>query len=500
MSNIALLLETRAAETPERKALAWCEGSDAKHWTYADLQVRVEGIAAGFRKHGLQPGDRALIFVPMSPELYVLLLGLWRAGGTAVFLDPWSTPRQMAAVCNSMNPQWFAGPPASALFLCRHRALRRIPHRIRIGKTPLFRSTPFHAFASDVPGPVEARTADDPALVTFTSGTTGVPKGANRTHGFLRAQNTALEHNLPVAESSVDLSHFPIFVLNSLASGRTAVIPPMDFRKPSAIDPTRMQTVIRDLDVHNLTGSPAFFDTLCALGDPLPAVKTAHTGGGPVGPRTLTAMRRAFPKAEISILYGSTEAEPISRIDAETFLNETTEPTRRGLGRCVGAPVGEIKLRLEADGEILVSGEHVCREYLGNPEANRLHKLREDDGTVWHRTGDIGRLDEQNRIWLLGRKGQFLQTASGQTLHTDAIAAAVETLPGVRRAACIVAQNLLWVGWEGEKSAKAEIQTLFAEHGWPLGPSRRLRQLPTDPRHNTKIDRVRLTRALGAPP
>ncbi|MDA3874362.1 MAG: AMP-binding protein, partial [Kiritimatiellae bacterium] len=362
MSNIALLLETRAAEYPERKALVWTERARARHWTYAELQQRVEGIAAGFRSHGLTPGDRALIFVPMSPELYVLLLGLWRAGGTAVFLDPWSTPRQMAEVCKTMQPRWFAGPPAAALFLCRHRALRRIPHRIRTGKLPLFRAHALHRFASPDACPVEPRSPDDPALVTFTSGTTGSPKGANRTHGFLVAQHTALEHNLRADDGSGDLSHFPIFVLNSLASGRTSVIPPMDFRKPSSIDPQRMQKIIREQDVHNLTGSPAFFDALCAGGGALPSVHTAHTGGGPVGPRTLTAMRRTFPKAEIHIVYGSTEAEPISCLDAETFLTQTTDPTRRGLGRCVGGPVPEITLRLEADGEILVSGDHVCRE------------------------------------------------------------------------------------------------------------------------------------------
>lgn len=500
MSNIARLLEARAAENPDRKALVWIDSSRCKHWTYAELQRRVEGVAAGFRTQGLTPGDRALIFVPMSPELYLLLLGLWRAGGTAVFLDPWSTPKQMAEVCASMAPGWFAGPPTAALFLCRHRVLRRIPRRIRTGKPPLFRSFPLHRFAVSEASPVESRSADDPALITFTSGTTGSPKGANRTHGFLRAQHRALEHNLPAADGSVDLSHFPIFVLNSLASGRTAVIPPMDFRKPSAVHPVRMQKVMRDLQVNNLTGSPAFFDALCASGEPLPRVQTAHTGGGPVGTRSLNAMRRAFPMADIRIIYGSTEAEPISCIDAETFLRETTEPTRRGQGRCVGRPVPDIRLRLETDGEILVSGDHVCREYLGNPEANRLHKLREADGTVWHRTGDIGRLDEQNRIWLLGRKGQSLQTETGHRLHADAVAAAVETLPGVHRAACIAAQKRLWIGWEGEKPARADIQKLFADQGWPLGPVRCLRTLPTDPRHNTKIDRVRLARALGAPP
>ncbi len=494
LRNIAQLLETRAAIHPDRKALVWSGRKGFKHWTYADLQTRVEGIAAGFRKHGLRAGDRALVFVPMSPELYLLLLGLWRAGGAAVFLDPWSTPRQMAGVCESMRPQWFAAPPAAAVFLCRHRVLRRIPHRIRIGKTPMFRAIPLREFPCPEPFPMETRSLDDPALVTFTSGTTGVPKGANRTHGFLQAQHIALENNLPVAEGSVDLSHFPIFVLNSLASGRTAVIPPMDFRKPSAIDPIRMQNVIRELEVNNLTGSPSFFDALCKDAAPLPLVQCAHTGGGPVGPRTLTAMRRAFPEAEIVIIYGSTEAEPISRLDADTFLRETTEPTRRGQGRCVGKPVPEVHLRLEADGELLVSGNHVCREYLGNPEANRVHKLRDPDGTVWHRTGDVGRLDPQNRIWLLGRKGQSLKTDSGHILHADAIAAAVETLPGIQRAACLPAQTLLWVAWEGEKSAKAEIQALFAEQGWPLGPLRHMRKLPTDPRHNTKIDRERLRR------
>ena len=128
--------------------------------------------------------------------------------------------------------------------------------------------------------PVDEQT---PALVTFTSGSTGEPKAAVRTHGFLLAQHAVLEESLSLAPGEVDLTTLPIFVLANLASGVTSVIPDADLRYPGRIEPGPVFEQLRQLDrtTHRLVGrtriaaSPALLARLAAH-----TRETPHAAGG----------------------------------------------------------------------------------------------------------------------------------------------------------------------------------------------------------------------------
>ena len=123
--------------------------------------------------------------------------------------------------------------------------------------------------------------------------------------------------------------------------------------------------------------------------------------------------KQAAPQSEILVLYGSTEAEPIAHIEAAEMPEE-----RSNAGVCVGKVCEELDYRLlkihrgdvhivnddwsswavpnGMPGELIVSGSHVCRNYYNNPEATRKTKIKESNGTVWHRTGDVGFIDEKD--------------------------------------------------------------------------------------------------------
>ena len=103
---------------------------------------------------------------------------------------------------------------------------------------------------------------DEPALVTFTSGSTGVPKAAVRTHGFLMAQHRALEKALEFAEGETDLITLPVFVLANLASGLTSVLADTDLRAPGKADAAAIREQCRRHGVTRCAASPAFFEAL----------------------------------------------------------------------------------------------------------------------------------------------------------------------------------------------------------------------------------------------
>ena len=127
---------------------------------------------------------------------------------------------------------------------------------------------------------------------------------------------------------------------------------------------------------------------------------TLFTGGGPVFPDLVTRIRKATSAMRVVSVYGSTEAEPIAHSDAA----EVSGADWRGMIRrgTVGGNPGRGGTRAIVDDEILVAGEHVVGGYL-DPARDASTKIRDAHGTIWHRTGDAGRFDEQGRVWLRGR-------------------------------------------------------------------------------------------------
>src|SRR5262249_16375838 len=180
-----------------------------------------------------------LVFAPMSADLYVALLALFRLGAAALFLDPSAGKAHLEQCCARWPPDAMLAVPKAHLLRFVSPPLRKIPLKIAVsGWVPATRRW---LDVQTAPRDRDAREAsirpDDPALVTFTSGSTGVPKAAVRTHAFLLAQHQVLAKRIELEAGEVDLATLPIFVLANLASGVTTVIPDVDLRRPGEIDP-----------------------------------------------------------------------------------------------------------------------------------------------------------------------------------------------------------------------------------------------------------------------
>ena len=482
-------------------------------------------ILSGNLKHaGLKSGDRAIIMIPMSIDLYITLLAIVKTGAIAVFVDPWIPAKRMAKFANFAEPSAFIGIGKSHWLRFMEPDLRKIDVTVTNGRrfagfpakyrlADLKKGTPDWSLASVGP--------QDPALITFTSGSSGEPKGANRTHQFLASQHHALNHEFPYRESEVDMPMFPIFALNNLVSGITSVVPDMDFKKVSDVDGAVIATQMQKHAVTTCTASPPFIDRLCdhveSNSSPL-ALRRVLTGGAPVSNQQLERWQQVFPKTEIVVAYGSTEAEPVGHIEATERLSlDPNEP-----GYCTGkiselveARViricktvddlnGESLARLTLGpneiGELVVSGQHVCRDYYRNPQATAENKLRDEQGKVWHRMGDTGRLDSQNRFWLAGRLHstivrdsvhlhpqlieQMLYLSVNDLVKVAAVGVADESLG---QACWIVAQ----VGQSKKQNPETitQIQAQMSQHGFPCDNVELVANpLPVDPRHNSKID------------
>jgi acyl-CoA synthetase (AMP-forming)/AMP-acid ligase II len=510
-ANVAALLADAAARAPNRIALATRETSV----TFAELWRRVNATAAGLERTGVRPGDRMLCFVPMSLDLYVALLALLKMGAVAVFVDPWIGLRQMAAFAAAAEPRGFIGVAQSHWLRLFEPVLRALPVTVttgrRIGPWPARWTLRELEVAGSVTE-IHPVTADTAALITFTSGSSGTPKGANRTHGFLAAQHVALQAEFTYRDDDVDLTMFPVFALNNLARGITSVIPAMDFRHVAAVDAGVVAAQMRQWHVTTCTASPPLVDRLAAHRPPL---RRLLTGGAPITDDQLKHWQQAWPDTEIVVVYGSTEAEPVAHISAAERLAARNSFHTVVPGFCMGRPVTPARviplarglvtwsaneLPAGAIGELIVTGAHVCQDYFRNPQAVAENKILAPDGAVWHRMGDTGYFDEQGRFWLTGRlhstiwragepvQAQLLEQAAGVT----GIAAVGVTDPQLGERVVLV-----MTGAADQESIRQHV----AEAGLAVDEIVVSgRALPLDPRHNAKVDYGKLKQWLEHKP
>lgn len=523
-ANVVSLLREAASRNPQREAISvGLPDARFERITFQQLWHRVDQVGCGLSKLGLSSEDRAVIMVPMSIDLYVVLLAVLKIGAAAVFVDPWIGRRQIAEFTAFAEPTAFVGINKSHLLRLMDRRLRQIPiavttERAFLGVPARFRlSDLLDTSGNDAIADVDA---EQSALITFTTGSSGSPKGANRTHSYLLAQHAALQREFPYTDADVDLTMFPVFALNNLAKGITTVVPNIDFRKVAKADGQQLLRQIEQESVTTITASPPLIDRLqsaVSSRDSPKQLRRILVGGAPVSDAQLQSWQTAFPQVELVVVYGSTEAEPVAHIEASQRLatKSTVHPVTPGF--CTGVPTALLETKLISIidepiqlgsagwqewevplgdiGELVVLGDHVGKEYFRNAEATTANKIRDDQGQIWHRMGDTGYFDSDGHFWLTGRVHSTI-TRGGILIHPQLIEQAVAGA-GVRRVAAIglkdqsLGERLVLVVETDDcsllfaKELAQRLQTPGVEFDEIVLTSE---PLPVDPRHNSKID------------
>lgn len=517
--NIASILREKAEAYPDEAAIIdFANGSD-RVTSFAELELYVRRAAESLEEHDIGVDDTVLILQPMAMELYAALLAVFRVGAVAMFLDPSAARGHLAACCRRSPPHAFIGSSRAQWLRLLQPALREIPHLFSTAPSLLPAKMLFESEPS--PREVAHRYVNDPALITFTSGSTAEPKAAVRTHGFLLAQHHVLERNIHLDSGQIDLTTLPVFGLANLASSLTTLIPNADLRRPGFIDPKPVARQIQRWTPSRTAASPAFLDRLLDGAEPaLSGFHEIYTGGAPVFPSLLRRLSEEASEAEIVAVYGSTEAEPIAHVGWTEISQDDLRDMRCGKGLLAGRAVAEIDLRILPDragepigpfsqasfesetlgadepGEIVVTGDHVLRGYLEG-HGDEETKFRVEDA-VWHRTGDAGYLDTTGRLWLLGRCGAKIVDAEG-TLYPFAVECAAMQFEFVRRCALVPLSGQRILVIELRKAASpSSIDHLRHSLAWAkLGSLRIIKRIPVDRRHNAKIDYPALTKKLG---
>ena len=531
--NIASHLPAMAKSQPKSVALILPDGGTM---TFAELDARSDAYAHGLERAGIRRGVRTVLMVPPDREFFPLVFALFKVGAVLVLIDPGIGRGSLLKCLDEVEPEAFVGVPKAHLarLLFRH-PFRHVHTLVTVGRRWFWGGHTLQSLreAGGVPTRPYAMThpsPEDTAAILFTSGSTGIPKGAVYTHGIFDAQVRSIRDTYSIRPGEIDLPTFPLFALFDPALGMTAVIPDMDFRAPAKADPAMLVRLVQTHAVTSMFGSPALLDALGRHGEKtgatLPTVRRVLSAGAPVRTDVLERLTKMLPKeAEIFTPFGATESLPVASIGSKEALGDTAAGTAEGKGVCVGRPVDGATVRIirvtdEAipswsdsllsppgeTGEITVRGPMVTREYYARPEQTRLSKI-DDGGRVVHRMGDVGWIDERGRLWMCGRKGQRVVTAKA-TLFTVPIEEVFNTHPDVLRSALVGVgergRQIPVLVVEREKAStmsddalRAELLAKGSERAVTVDVGKVLfyeGSFPVDVRHNAKIERESLAR------
>lgn len=537
--NIAAHLPRMAAAHPDHLAVSiqLPGGTTGKHkyvtWTLQELDDQSDRIAHGLDRIGISRGVRTVLMVKPSLEFFALTFALFKVGAIPVLVDPGMGVKNLKTCLAEAEPEAFIGIPKA--HLARQllgwgkptvKTLVSVGPKLFFGGYTLdgIRLKASKPFAPIQPEP------DEMAAILFTSGSTGVPKGAVYTHEVFNAQVDILREDYGITPGEKDLATFPLFALFGPALGMAAIIPDMDASRPAASNPANIVDAIHDNGCTNFFASPALIELVgrygIANGVTFPTLKRVISAGAPASNPSLARFVKLLPDGvEIFPSYGATEALPVSFIGTNEQLGETVEATDNGAGVCVGRTVHGVEasiIRITDDpiehwsdklhcspgeiGEITVTGPVVTKSYYNRPDATAQAKIRHPElGIVYHRMGDVGYFDDRGRLWMCGRKAHRVETPDG-TLFTIPIERIFNTHPAVKRTALVGVEKsgitipVLCVEKEGDtgglddEALTNELKKIGGMHEItrPIHTFLFHASFPVDVRHNAKIFREQL--------
>jgi len=539
--NVASRLSEMSMKIPGNVAVAqpMSYGPDGKRIyktiTFQELDRNSDRIAKKLIEHGVRPGMRLALMVRQGIDFTTLVFAILKAGALIILIDPGMGMKRMISCLAEVEPDGFLAIPAvHAVRVLMKWRFPKARHNITVGRRWFWGGLSLEKIVqTDWPGPILVETQpEDPSAIIFTSGSTGPPKGVWYTHRIFDTQIEEIAKRYGIKPGDVDLAGFPFFGLFNAVMGTTAVIPDMDPTCPAQVNPVNICEAVRDWNVNQSFGSPALWNKVadyCLNHEiQLTTLKRVISAGAPVPAHLLARLKRCIlPDGNVYTPYGATESLPVASISASEVLGETAEKTDHGAGICVGTKFSTIQWRIikisdepiatleDAEilptgqiGEIAVTGPQVTQKYVTRLEANTLSKMKDAEGRIWHRMGDVGYLDEQDRFWFCGRKAHRLETERGP-IFTIPCEAIFNRHPLVNRSALVGRGPLgkqIPVIFVEPKPGSTWDQTTLTNELRALGKSSPLTEsiehflflesFPVDVRHNAKINRELLKKKV----
>lgn len=488
---------------------------EEKVTNYGDMLQKVANYRAGLLEAGFKKGDRLIILTPINLEFYAFMMACLSLGLVAVFLDPGIGVKKILTAISDSN--------AKAIISLK-KVLKYWPFvpqlwskkRYSSDKKVLGVNLLSDLYIENASTDFEAQTLDpnDHVLITFTSGSTGRSKGADRNALNVFNQINLIKELWVCDEDQIDLPIFLMFGFMNLLYGITTVLPAAEYHSIGEISPRVIVSQIKKWKITRMSGSYTFSNKLISYlvenDETITSIKNIVLGGTPVTKEFCEKMEKAFPDSKNIMTYGSTECAPISFCEINDLINENIAGSLVGRP-CQGLTVSIVNLPADHEitfddkeatpfqvkagdwGEVIVKGPHVVKKYVENPKADKKNKIQTPSGDVWHRTGDTGYFDKEGSLILTGRVSDLVKY-NGQYVQPLIVESKFDSVDGIDRSAIIQKGKDVFLVLQSLNPSiiKAEVNKILSQFNLDDIDLKYVEKIPLDDRHNSKINRIKL--------
>jgi long-chain acyl-CoA synthetase len=426
--NLASLLTDSAARSPERTAIKL----DDAELSYAMLDGASAHIVGLLEQHGFQPGDRVGVMLPNVPHFPIVYYGILRAGGVVVPMNVLLKEREVA--------YYLGDSGAKLLFAWSEFGAEARPGAEAAGAELI--EVELLGFR-DVVGAAPARTElapvadDDTAVILYTSGTTGRPKGAELTHANLYGNaKTKLETLIQISEDDVILGALPLFhSFGQTAAMNAGLMGGACLSLLARFDPVKALSIMERDRVSVFLGVPTMYNALLAVPKAerpdTSSLRVCISGGASLPVEVLRAFDEQFG-AKILEGYGLSETSPVASFN---------HPDRERKPGSIGTPIRDVEMKVfdENDqevptgevGEIVIKGPNVMKGYWQNPDATA-----ETMRGGWFHSGDLAKVDEDGYFFIVDRKKDLI-IRGGYNVYPREVEEVLYEHPAVAEAAVV---------------------------------------------------------------
>ena len=477
MNNILDKLSSTSDAFPDKIAFAFIRKGNKKKTdsiSFRELDQKSDRAARYLSNRGFKDGLVTLVLARPSTEFVVLMYAMLKTGAVPLLLPSIKIRKrsgraQLRKILNRARPEGVIG---SGALLAIRRILRLGPRKLRTINVRNLKK--FYSNSNNGSGftsKKEIDWTDVPAFVRYTTGSTGPPKGVIYSHGMLHSLLRTLESE-GITSDDVFFGRSGTLIIHPLIGISSVSI----MAKPRHI---RGQEIVETVSTWGATAAFLSPPSAIHLANYLESHAESHNQSPAmlesltriyVGGETISAgfvstiethlSEERSPRGGFRLVYGATEGFPLCQAHASTII-ETHPKTESGMGFCLGEPVEGIMIRIlsfedyneqfdpsiasevsgygpGSIGEISAMGPAVYSSLIGQDEIEfggpKTTAHDSLDGTNWHRTGDLGYLDQHGRVWIVGRKAHRVKSKNGYTLYTKQIEEIFNHSLGIRTA------------------------------------------------------------------
>ncbi len=476
MSRIVERFESVCREKTDITAVVYREGRNVHRRSFSQLYEDVRCMRAHLIRSGAKQGDRILAFAASSYKLCVFMLASLQTGASVMYVDIHARQDSLRSVFADYKPDMVLVSDTTKHIRFLFREINRIKQVINIDKAS--RNAVDAPDISDIP-------EDMPALLTMTTGSTGRPKIAVRSHLDLMQQLQLINANIDAEGHQTVLTTSFIYIFANILNGYTTVMPQLNIGRWSAKKLNRVLSLFSGENVTMMITSP----DLCLKAENIfPQLETLYFGGAILNLNEAQRIREKFP-CRCIVIYGSTECSIIATSELDEFI-ATLRAERRSI---LGKAVNGVRVRLSDNGEILVTSEALLGSYLINDPST---KETDESGVLWHHTNDIA-AEENGVLYFLGKSGRTVEI-SGKRVYSNCLEQQIVVrFPSLRKCAVLEHSGKQWVVLQrGDSPDTAAVAEFVRTLGMTAPELRIIKSIPCDVKHHTKIDYNKLKEQL----